>query len=139
MALAGYSGKPLATKLGITAATRILLVNAPPDYSSLLEMDISTLLCRKNEVPGLVHLFAVNNKSFEKGMAALAPVWNKNTSVVIWVSWYKKSSGMASDITEDIIRKYALLHGLVDVKVCAVNDLWSALKLVVPVAKRSIK
>ena len=70
-------------------------------------------------------------------MAALQPIWKKNTGVTIWVSWYKKSSGIASDLTEDTIRNYALANGLVDVKVCAVSELWSGLKLVVPVTKRT--
>ena len=63
--------------------------------------------------------------------------WQKNTSLIVWVSWYKKSSGMSTDLTEDVIRNYALSHGLVDIKVCAVSDLWSGLKLVVPLSKRN--
>jgi hypothetical protein len=55
---------------------------------------------------------------------------------VIWVSWYKKSSGVATDLTEDVVRNFALQNGLVDIKVCAVSDLWSGLKLVVPVKNR---
>jgi len=58
---------------------------------------------------------------------------------VIWVSWYKKSSGIATDVTEDVIRNYALKNNLVDVKVCAVSEVWSGLKLVVPLAKRKSK
>jgi hypothetical protein len=69
-------------------------------------------------------------------MKRLQPVWISNTAVIIWVSWYKKSSGMHTDLTEDIIRQSALAHGLVDVKVCAINDDWSGLKLVVPLANR---
>ena len=59
-----------------------------------------------------------------------------NTSVIVWVSWYKKASGIATDLTEDVIRNFALQHNLVDIKVCAVNEQWSGLKLVVPLAKR---
>ena len=77
-----------------------------------------------------------NKKAFEKGMNKILAIVKMNTRVVIWVSWYKKSSRMATDITEDIIRTYALHNNLVDVKVCAVSELWSGLKLVVPVAKR---
>jgi len=69
-------------------------------------------------------------------MRSLAPFWRKNPRVTIWVSWYKKSSGIATDLTEDAIRGYALANGLVDVKVCAVSDRWSGLKLVVPLNKR---
>ena len=60
----------------------------------------------------------------------------KNTSVIIWVSWYKKSAGIITDLTEDVIRQFALQNGLVDVKVCAVTNIWSGLKLVVPLKKR---
>jgi hypothetical protein len=70
-------------------------------------------------------------------MRKLKPVLKPTTAV--WVSWYKKSAGIPTDITEDIIRNYALQNSLVDIKVCAVSDVWSGLKLVVPVAKRSKK
>ena len=63
----------------------------------------------------------------------------KNTSVIIWISWYKKSAGIATDVTEDVIRSYALRNNLVDVKVCAVTDVWSGLKLVVPLKLRTQK
>ena len=63
-------------------------------------------------------------------------VYKKNTSIIIWVSWYKKAAKITTDITEDVIRNYALQNELVDVKVCAVNDIWSGLKLVVPLSKR---
>lgn len=66
----------------------------------------------------------------------MKPVIKKNTSLTIWVSWYKKAAKIETDITEDVIRNYALQNDLVDVKVCAVSDIWSGLKLVVPVAKR---
>jgi hypothetical protein len=72
----------------------------------------------------------------EREMAGLVGICGKNPTVVIWVSWYKKSSGKATDLTEDVIHGYALANGLVDIKVCAVSDEWSGLKLVVPVAKR---
>ena len=69
-------------------------------------------------------------------MKRLDPVIEKNKKIVIWVSWYKKSSGMATDITEDTIRNFALKNNLVDVKVCAVSDIWSGLKLLVPLKSR---
>ena len=70
-------------------------------------------------------------------MKKLEPVYKKNSTITIWVSWYKKASKIATDITEDTVRNYALRNGLVDVKVCAVSDIWSGLKLVVPLAKRT--
>jgi hypothetical protein len=136
MATAGYSGTPLLKKLGIKENAKVKLINAPPNYFTLLEKDISSQFAKKNELPTLVHLFVANEKIFEKEMYALHPTWKKNTSVIIWVSWYKKSAGIATDVTEDTIRNYALANGLVDIKVCAVSELWSGLKLVVPVSKR---
>ena len=136
MATADYSGVSLIKKLGIKDDTKLLLLHAPENYFTLLEKDLSTQYCKKNELPALVHLFAANNKIFEKEMLALQPVWKKNTAITIWVSWYKKSSGIATDLTEDTIRNYALANGLIDVKVCAVSESWSGLKLVVPLAKR---
>ena len=69
-------------------------------------------------------------------MKKILPLCKKNTAVAIWVSWYKKSSGIVTDLKEDQIRDFALQNGLVDIKVCAVSDCWSGLKLVVPLSKR---
>jgi hypothetical protein len=77
-----------------------------------------------------------NIKEFETEMKKLKPVYKKNTSIIIWISWYKRASKILTDITEDVIRNYALKNDLVDVKVCAVSEIWSGLKLVVPLAKR---
>jgi len=136
MATAGYSGTALIKKLGIKDDAKLLVLHAPDNYFSLLEKDVSSQYCKKNEVPDFFHLFAANRTIFEKDMQARQPLWKKNTAITIWVSWYKKSSGIATDLTEDVIRNYALANGLVDIKVCAVSDLWSGLKLVVPLAKR---
>jgi hypothetical protein len=75
-------------------------------------------------------------KEFESSMKKLLPICKKNSTVVIWVFWYKKASKIPTDMSEDVIRNFALFNGLVDVKVCAVNEIWSGLKLVVPLAKR---
>lgn len=136
MAIAGYSGTPLLRKLGIKPGMRILLMNEPPDYFDLLEADISEQLCTKNETPDLVHLFVVKNKVFEAEVKKLQSLCKKNPAVAIWVSWYKKSAKIPTDITEDTIRNLALKNNLVDVKVCAVSDIWSGLKLIVPLANR---
>jgi len=137
MAVAGYSGTPLLKKLGIAADTKILLLNAPADYADLLEADISKQLCKKNETPDLVHLFSEKKILFEKKMQELISLIKKNPKIVIWVSWYKKSAKKETDITEDTIRNYALRNGLVDIKVCAVSEVWSGLKLVVPLTLRN--
>jgi hypothetical protein len=144
VATAGYSGTPLIKKLGIKPETKLLLINEPDDYYELLQVAVKDQLCKKNETPDLIHLFVKNNKEFETEMKKLQAIIKKNTSITIWVSWYKKSAlrqtqgKLSSDITEDTIRNYALKNGLVDVKVCAVSEIWSGLKLVVPVKDRII-
>ena len=139
MTMAGYSGTPLMKKLGITSSTKVYLLNQPPEYFELLEADISDQLIKGPITPDLVHLFVKSNKEFESEMKKLKLAIQKNPNIVIWVSWYKKSAGIKTDVTEDVIRNYALKNGLVDVKVCAVSNIWSGLKLVVPLAKRKLK
>lgn len=136
MAIVGYSGTPLIKKLGIKPEIKVLLINKPDNYFAILEADISDQSIKKNETPDFVHLFVKNVKEFETEMKKLNPVWKQNPNITIWVSWYKKAAKIPTDITEDTIRNYALRNDLVDVKVCAVSDLWSGLKLVVPVGKR---
>jgi hypothetical protein len=136
MSTTGYSGTPLLKKLGIKPEMKMLLINQPDNYYSLLEADISDQLCKKNDVPDFIHLFVVTEKEFVSEMKKLKPVYKKNSSIIIWVSWYKKAAKISTDVTEDTIRNYALQNNLVDVKVCAVSNVWSGLKLVVPVSKR---
>lgn len=136
MATTGYSGTPLLKKLGIKPEMKLMLINLPDNYYSLLETNVQDQLCNKNDTPDFIHLFVKNSKEFEAEMKKLKPVYKKNPLVSIWVSWYKKSAKIPTDITEDVIRNYALRNDLVDVKVCAVSEIWSGLKLVVPVSKR---
>ncbi|MCX6318515.1 MAG: DUF3052 domain-containing protein [Bacteroidetes bacterium] len=148
MATAGYSGTPLLKKLGIQPAMKLLLIHAPDNYFALLaegsgvsQKTIRAQVCTAQEVKDpaaiqFIHLFVTSNKVFEATMKQITPLYKKNSTVIIWVSWYKKAAKIPTDITEDMIRAYALSHGLVDVKVCAVSDVWSGLKLVVPLAKR---
>lgn len=142
MSTTGYSGTPLLKKLGIKPEMKVLLINQPDDYYTLLETNISDQLCKRNNTPDFVHLFVVTEKEFISEMKKLKPIYKKNTTIIIWVSWYKKAAlrqaqgKLTTDITEDTIRNYVLQHDLVDVKVCAVSDVWSGLKLVVPVCKR---
>ncbi len=137
MATAGYSGKPLIDKLGIRPGMKVLLIHQPGNYYDLLPANINRQLCKKNETPDLVHLFVKSLKELDNEMQKMKPALEKNPSLVIWVSWHKKSSKIPTDVTEDHIRNYALHTGLVDVKVCAVSEIWSGLKLVVPLNKRS--
>lgn len=131
---AGYSETPLIKKLGIKDEMKVMVINQPGNYFALLERNISAQFCKRNEAPDLIHLFVTNKKQFELEMKKIRPKIKSTTA--IWVSWYKKSSKIISDVTEDVIRNYALQNHLVDVKVCAVSDIWSGLKLVVPLARR---
>ena len=132
----GYSGTPLLKKLGIKEGWKLRLIHPPPDYFTLLEADLRPQLCGAREIPDFIHLFAATKKDFAGAMPAVLRDCGKNRAAVVWVSWYKKSSGKATDLTEEVIRNYALANGLVDIKVCAVSEDWSGLKLVVPVKQR---
>lgn len=136
MAAAGYSGTPLIKKLGLITEMNVCLVHAPENYEQLLATTITAHLISAKLIPDFVHLFATNKTVFEKAMRPILQWAKKNTEIIIWVSWYKKSSGMVTDLNEDIIRSFALQYDLVDVKVCAVSEIWSGLKLVVPLAMR---
>jgi hypothetical protein len=128
---AGYSGTPLAAKLGIKTGTRVHLIGAPREYRALLDPLPSAvqLSSRLSATIDVIHLFA----SRRAELTAKLPVIQKTMrpDAAIWVSWPKKASGVATDITEDVIRAVALPMGLVDVKVCAVDKIWSGLKLVI--------
>jgi hypothetical protein len=136
MPAAGYSGTPLLKKLGIKPGWKLRLIGVPADYFALLQTDLSGQLCPALAVPDFIHVFAASVKDFEKAMPGVLQAAARNRQIVVWVSWYKKSSGKAADLTENIIRDFALANGLVDIKVCAVSEEWSGLKLVVPVKDR---
>ncbi len=129
--MAGYSGTPLVKKLGIKAGHKIFLAGAPPHYPKLVAPlpDGVRFVARVAGDTDVVHLFATRKALLAKSLrAALAKI---KPDAAIWVSWPKKSSGVTTDIVEDNIRELALPLGLVDIKVCAVDDVWSGLKLVI--------
>jgi len=132
---AGYSGTQLIKKLGIKPEMKLLLVNAPAEYMTWLDADISNQLCNKGERADFIHVFITRAAEVLSELLSLKKQMHAKT--ILWVSWYKKSAKMPSDVSEDTIRNTALQNGLVDTKVCAVNDQWSGLKLVVPVSERS--
>jgi D-alanyl-D-alanine carboxypeptidase len=103
-------------------------------YWQLIGTDCSKQLCGVKQIPSFIHLFAKDQQEFLKTFLPLQKRLQGN--VMLWVSWYKKSAGIQTDITEDWIRNFALTNNLVDIKVCAVTEEWSGLKLVIPVAKR---
>jgi hypothetical protein len=134
--VSGYSGTPLARKLGIRAGARVHVAGAPADYRALLEPlpEDVCFVARATASTDLVHLFSLRRAALERRLprlrATLAP------TAVVWVSWPKRACGVATDVTADVVRAVALPLGFVDVKVCAVDDAWSGLKLVVRRALR---
>ncbi|MCB1605242.1 MAG: DUF3052 family protein [Xanthomonadales bacterium] len=129
--MAGYSGKPLFEKLGIKLKQRLYVMNPPDDYYQLIApmFEQVVLLTRATSNIDLAHVFTTKAKELAQNLNLL--IHKINPDGMIWVSWPKKSSKVATDITEDTIREICLPMGLVDVKVCAVDDIWSGLKLVI--------
>lgn len=128
---AGYSGKPLAKKLGITERSRVATKYAPDDYVQLLKPVPSGVVFEKNvsQNTDIVHVFSDKKSSLTAELVALRK--SIRSDAVVWVSWPKKASKVQTDITEDTVRELALPLGFVDVKVCSVSEVWSGLKLVV--------
>jgi len=134
--MAGYSGTPLAKKLGIKPSARVLTKNAPDDYLEWLSPTPAgaTISPRVKGSVDIVHLFVTKRSELQRQLGdtieRIAP------DGMVWVSWPKKAAKVPTDITEDTVRELALPLGLVDVKVCAVSEVWSGLKLVIRKALR---
>ena len=134
--MAGYSGTPLPQKLGIKPQLRVALVNLPSEVGAELKKALA--LCRKvndgkealDFALVCVKTQAELKKYFTQLKKQLAPAG------MLWVSWPKKSSGVASDLDENLVRQIGLKAGLVDVKVCAVSEVWSGLKFVIRLKDR---
>jgi hypothetical protein len=132
----GYSGTPLAKKLGIRDDYRTALLHVPNEVKA--ELRDALAKCRTHSVASgdldFIFLFVKSRAGLELELwlaaKALAPAG------MLWVSWPKKSSGVVTDLAEDVIRQRGLDAGLVDIKVCAVTDVWSGLKFVIPVKNR---
>lgn len=127
--MAGYSPRPLRDKLGIKEGQRVRIEGAPDGYLPTLELPPSVHLVPKlaGEID-LVQLFVRDRKELARLLPKCKGVLPPAGS--LWVSWPKRTSGVDTDVTEDVVREMALAAGLVDVKVCAVDDVWSGLKLV---------
>ena len=132
----GYSGTALEKKLGIKENSSIRLINAPENYFDLFtEWPDNVRISDDPRIKkNLIHFFT---KEFSE-YYSLLPLLKKEIEQngMIWVSWPKKTSKISSDVSEDLIRNYALETGMVDIKVCAVDEDWSALKLVIPLKLR---
>jgi len=129
--MAGYSGTPLAKKLGIKAGSSVVAVGAPKGYRGLLEplpaaVRFSSTIDKTTDI---VHVFGTKKSELARALATYRKTLDANAAV--WVSWPKKAARVPTDITEDVVREVALPLGFVDIKVCAVDDVWSGLKLVV--------
>jgi hypothetical protein len=132
MAVAGYSGTLLWKKLGYRDGTVAYAPGAPPGYTALLMLPLDikvTWIEEPTAGMAFVHLFSTSVSGLRKSLKSLRKTIAP--SGVVWVSWPKKSSGVATDVTEDVIRDVALPMGLVDIKVCAVDAVWSGLKLMI--------
>ncbi len=128
---AGYSGTPLAKKLGIKEGFVVLGVNPPENFLELLEPLPGGVVILESPQPetDVIHFFTNSRDELFSGLAEQRN-WIKQNGA-IWVSWYKKAAKLPTEITEDTIREAAFPLGLVDVKVCAVDEKWSGLKLVI--------
>lgn len=129
--MAGYSGTPLVKKLGVKEGFEIYAVDAPADYRLLLAPLPAAVqfTAAPNYSTNMVHLFVTERRRLERALKGLRKKLAPDAS--IWVSWPKQASKVPTDITEGTIREVALPLGFVDIKVCAVSDIWSGLKLVV--------
>ncbi|MFN2439411.1 MAG: DUF3052 family protein [Chitinophagaceae bacterium] len=136
MQLYGYSGTPLVKKLGIKERFIMSIINAPENYLKLLTdlPDDVEIVNDPKSKKDFIHFFVQKEADLIKKILLLKNQIKSNG--MIWISWPKKASKVMTDITEDVIRKIALDNGLVDVKVCAVDETWSGLKLVIPVKER---
>ncbi len=135
--MAGYSGTPLIKKLGLKPPMECLVLHAPDGYREWLgELPGGVKLIGVAEPPiQAAHLFSIERSELAMMLTGLRSQLDQ--AGFIWVSWPKKSSGVPTDITEDVIRDVALPMGYVDIKVCAVSEVWSGLKLVIRKSERT--
>jgi hypothetical protein len=129
--MAGYSTTALANKLGVKAGYKIHAINPPPNYRTLLKplpAAVTFALAADSSI-NIVHMFETERVALARVLAVLRKKLSPDAT--IWVSWPKKASKVHTDITENSIREVAIPLGFVDIKVCAVTEIWSGLKLVV--------
>ena len=135
--MAGYSSTPLPKKLGIKEGSRIALINAPGDFARELgELPLNAeIVTRVTKPLDIVLLFVLNERALLRDFDKLAKKLASNG--MIWVAWPKKSSGVATDLSFDRVQRIGLDSGLVDVKICAIDDVWSGLKFVIRLKDRA--
>jgi hypothetical protein len=134
--MAGYSGTPLLKKLGIKPGFAISVLYPPGAYFEWLSPLPEKVVVKEKPTGELdfIHVFVKDKKTFQQ--LFMKTKKNLKKDGMLWVSWPKKSSKVATDLDENIIRDFGLKEGLVDIKVCAVDEIWSGLKFVIPVKDR---
>ncbi|HZY79836.1 MAG TPA: DUF3052 domain-containing protein [Cyclobacteriaceae bacterium] len=132
--MAGYSGTPLGKKLGLKEAFRCKIISPPDDYFNWISPLPPDLKINATKDLDFIHLFVKDLKTFSKQFLANKKILKKDG--MMWISWPKKSAKIPTDLDENIIRDFGLKNGLVDVKVCAVDDTWSGLKFVYRLSDR---
>ncbi len=127
----GYSGAPLAKKLGLKDGTHVMLVNEPTEFARLLEPLPAGVVFerRAGAQVDIAHVFVTRRDELAKHLDSLRKKLRPDAA--LWISWPKKAARVPTTVSEDVVRELALPLGFVDVKVCAVTDVWSGLKLVV--------
>lgn len=127
--MAGYSGTPLEQKLGIREGTRLSVIGGPPRFAESLALPPGAAVTpRLGTRVDMVVFFTVAREDLTRRLSTLGRAVAPDG--MVWVAWPKKASKVSTDVTEDVIREVALPLGLVDTKVCAIDDTWSGLKLV---------
>lgn len=136
--MAGYSGTPLAKKLGIKDGFNLRFVNAPAELDEELDLPANvTVNSRARKPIDIVLLFVTTKRELERTFLSYAA--KLRPTGMLWICWPKKTSGVASDLGDTVVRELGLAKGLVDVKVCAINEVWSGLKFVIRLKDRPKK
>ena len=136
----GYSATPLARKLGLKPGMRVLLVNPPDSYKnwfSSIDTEHFHVLTKSAGNLDFTHVFCGNKAE----LRALVPMLAAKLcdTGMMWISWPKQSAKISTDVNREVVRDFGITAGLVDIKVCAVDETWSALKFVIPFARRRLR
>lgn len=134
--MAGYSGTPLAKKLGVKENSRLLLVNPPPSFAAeLTDLPVgATVTPRIHDPIACAVVFALTEKELLRQLARIIPRLAPNGG--LWLAWPKKAAKVAAELDATLVRRIGLASGLVDNKVCAINEIWSGLRFVIRVKER---
>jgi hypothetical protein len=133
--MAGYSGTPLTKKIGVKDGDRVLLVNEPNNFLALLgELPRGVVVANGRNAVNVAILFSTSASDLKRRFGATSKRLTQNG--MLWVAWPKKTSGVATDLNENVVRDIGLASGLVDTKVCAIDETWSGLRFVIRLKDR---